>query len=807
MSGGTLPRRTARVAVDLPGAPGERLYDYLLPEIELGIGDGVLVPFGSRRAVGIIVALDQFAPEGIALKTIAARIGDRPLLSEQNVRLAEQIAMHWAAPLSVTLRALLPPGLLDKVEQVARLRASIEHDEGNPDGAGESASTPKLDLSFEWQRVDALPGARGMGRPALLRELKRLEENGVIERSWRVSATSARSISSDVVAAVMGAALPAKVGPRQRAAFEQLTALLPNPDPFIPASTLIGGAAMARRLVELGLARTEVRREQRVHADRRAARRAAVAPRDLSWSSEQQRLLHILAEPGHRITLLDGPPGSGKSRAAASAAAATIARGGSVLWLVPEVAHAALAADLLAEATEHPVELVHSGMSRGERLDAYDRLASAGPHLVVGTRAALAAVENKLGLIVLDEEHESGYKSDRAPRLHARDAARMLAADANAPLLLISATPTIESLARAGREHWQRVTLQRRGDLPKIEVVDLRQELEEGWKGMLSRPLLERMNALRWEAGEQALLIINRRGLASALLCRDCGAAQSCPTCERPMVLHSAGSLLRCHGCGIAAEPLTRCPSCDGSRIRALGGGTEKLEAEARTRFPELRIDRLDADVAGPIGAADRILDRFRSGETDILVGTALAAKSLNLPGLALVGIVSADTGLLLPDERAAERTVAFIVQACGRLGRGAARGVGIVQSYRPEDPAIVAAVSAARGGDVAAWRDIEIARRQQAAGAPFARTAKFSVAAPTAAGAHRRALALREALDERAALDGDARRFGPIPAWTPRRAGRWREQVILRCHDPLPAVAAISARDVTVDLDPETLL
>lgn len=273
------------------------------------------------------------------------------------------------------------------------------------------------------------------------------------------------------------------------------------------------------------------------------------------------------------------------------------------------------------------------------------------------------------------------------------------------------------------------------------------------------------------------------------------------------MVLHSAGTLLRCHGCGAAAEPLDRCPSCGSARIRALGGGTEKLEAEVRARFPDRRVDRLDSDVAGPIGAADRILDRFRAGETDILVGTALAAKSLDLPKLVLVGIVSADTGLLLPDERAAERTVAFIVQAAGRLGRGSGRGTAVVQSYRPDDPAIVAAVALARGDDVAAWRTIEIARRRQVAGAPFARTAKFIVAAPTATGAQRRAASLRASLDARASLDDGSRRFGPVPAWNPRVAGRWREQVLLRCRDPLPAVEAVASREVAVDLDPESVL
>jgi primosomal protein N' (replication factor Y) len=463
---------------------------------------------------------------------------------------------------------------------------------------------------------------------------------------------------------------------------------------------------------------------------------------------------------------------------------------------------------MLATAGGAP-EPIHSGLSAGERLDAHDRLLEPGPHLVVGTRIALGALRDEVGLVVIDEEHEGAYKSDRTPRLHARDAARELARLAGAATLLLSATPAIESLARAEIEGWRRFTLTRRTPAPLVEVIDLRQELADGWRGMMSRALLERLTALDWAGGQQALLIINRRGLASALLCRDCGAAQSCPSCERPLVLHSAGSLLRCHGCGIAAEPLTRCPSCGGARIRALGGGTERLEAEVRTALPDLIVDRLDADAASAIGSGDRILDAFRSGRTQILVGTALAAKALDLPALALVGIVSADTGLLLPDERAAERAVALVVQAVGRLGRGAHAGVAVIQSYRPEDPAITAAVEIARGGSVDAWRAREIGLRKAAGGAPFLRTVKVSAASATAAGARRSIEGLAATLRAAAVAAGDdrVRILGPIPAWVPRRAGRWRENLILRAVDLEPYLPLIRGRDLTVDVDPETLL
>jgi len=223
--------------------------------------------------------------------------------------------------------------------------------------------------------------------------------------------------------------------------------------------------------------------------------------------------------------------------------------------------------------------------------------------------------------------------------------------------------------------------------------------------------------------------------------------------------------------------------------------------------LPELRIGRLDADTTASIGAGDRILDAFRKGETQLLIGTALAAKALDLPRLALVGIASADAGLLLPDERAAERVVALIVQASGRLGRGGNGGTAWVQSYRPEDPAIAAAVALARGGDVSAWRRREMLMRERAGGTPFLRTAKITISGANSASTHARAVAVADRLRAQLPQASDARLLGPIPAWVPKRAGRWRENVILRSVDPLPLVRGLGGRDVVVDMDPETLL
>ncbi|MFM8996621.1 MAG: primosomal protein N' [Candidatus Limnocylindrus sp.] len=805
MSGGDVPRaalssnppNTIRVAVDLPGPQGERLYDYLPPEhAELEIGDAVVVPFGGRRAIGLVTSRvgELPPPSGVTLKRAEAKLNGDPLIGALGMRLAEAVSIHWLAPLALTIRSLLPPGLLDKVEVAIRSVGSPTEDE------------VRVGVSQSWTSLERLVGARGSGRSALLALIRNGERSGRLERSWRLSAVQGRNIEEAYASRTSAADLPdarTRLGLRQRELLTVLDRAEASGDGQVRAADLPGGLPAARRLAALGLVQIAMRQRQRRHADRRDNVMSDLAVSD--WSPTQRALLD---EPRlDDVTLIDGAPGSGKSRLAAEIASRTLSAGRSVLWLVPEATQVALAADVLRSVTGVEPELVHSGASQGERLDAHARLRGVGPHLVVGTRVALGALSREIGLIVVDEEHEAAYKSDRTPRLHARDAAIMLGEFAAAPVLLISATPSIETFGRVRLQGWRHLTLEHRSAAIRVEVVDMRRELEDGWKGMISRPLLAALEALKWGDGEQALLIMNRRGLASALLCRDCGAAQSCPSCERPLVLHSAGSLLRCHGCGLVAEPLTRCPSCNSARVRAIGGGTERLQAEANRLLPSLRIGRLDADTIATIGAGDRILDAFRKGETQLLIGTALAAKALDLPRLALVGIVSADAGLLLPDERAAERVVSLIVQASGRLGRGRSGGTAWVQSYRPEDPAIAAAVELARGGDVTAWRRRELLLRERAGGAPYLRTAKITVSGATATATHTRAVAVAEKLRGQLPEGSGAHLLGPIPAWVPKRGGRWRENVILRAADPLPLVRGLTGRDVGIDLDPETLL
>jgi primosomal protein N' (replication factor Y) len=352
---------------------------------------------------------------------------------------------------------------------------------------------------------------------------------------------------------------------------------------------------------------------------------------------------------------------------------------------------------------------------------------------------------------------------------------------------------------------WVASGRERTGGAPLVvEVVDLRAELAAGNRGVISDRLAAALTALDPATGERAILVMNRRGAASAVLCRDCGTVQSCPECTLPLVFHQAGMTLRCHHCGTATPLATRCPACGSPRIRYLGGGTQRVEAEVRSRFPNLRIGRLDRDVVERRHAAERVVDAFTNGGLDVLVGTSLVTKGLDIPEVTLVGVVSADIALNLPDERAAERTYQLLAQAVGRAGRGERAGLAIIQSYQPDHPAIRAVATA----DAAAFYDAELATRERWGAPPFGRYVKCTVALADPVAAEREANAMADSLRARAAERGiRVEVIGPAPAYIAKRADRWRWNVVLRGPDPAALLDGGLESPWSVDVDPESLL
>jgi primosomal protein N' (replication factor Y) len=809
------------VAVDAPGA--SKTYDYAVPDRLAPIepGEAVLVEFGrGRQALGVVLGPASWARPG-DLKPILARVrADGPLLPGLTLQFARWISAEYLAPPAATLRSMLPPGMLERLDLIAEwLPMRRDGELVAPSVADPEESVLARRLAEGPKAVRDLATAEG--RAATLRRLRSMAARGLVGLEWTLTAATAgprferwltltgegRGVAEGIVAGAGPSAAGGRLGPRQKAMLEELAAA---------GEAGISGAAAGERhgtgtatgLIRRGLVASDIRERPRRPLERRRAGRRGTRPEGSELTTPQQAALDtILASVRDRDAtplLLEGVTGAGKTAVYAEAIAEAIASGRSALVLVPEIALAMPLVDRLRVELEAEIAILHSGLGEGERADEWRRIRAGGVDVVVGTRMALAAPLSAIGLIVVDEEHDAAYKSDRTPRLQARDAALALARLAGAAVVLGTATPSVESVGRVRQGLYRHAVLPERpsGAPPRVEIVDLRAELAGGNRGLLSGALTAALAAL--SPGERAILVINRRGTASVVVCRDCGHVQRCPECDRSLVFHQAGITLRCHHCGTASPLATRCPVCRSPRIRYLGGGTQRVEQEVKAAFPGLRVGRLDRDIAERKGALERVLDAFAEGRLDVLVGTSLVAKGLDVPEVTLVGVVSADVALNLPDERAAERTYQLLTQAVGRAGRGERPGLAIVQTYQPDHPAIRAVAT----GDAAAFYDAELDIRRRFGSPPFGRLVKLTVGLPDSVAAEQEASAMADRLRALAS----SRRvsvavLGPAPAYVARRAGRWRWNVVLRGDCPLELLNPSPGAPWSIDVDPDSLL
>jgi primosomal protein N' (replication factor Y) len=522
-----------------------------------------------------------------------------------------------------------------------------------------------------------------------------------------------------------------------------------------------------------------------------------------------------LRAEAYRPFLLHGVTGSGKTEVYLRAAEETLARGRGVLYLVPEIGLTSLLAGRARERLGETVVLLHSALPRAVRRRSWERLAGGDARVALGARSAVFAPLPDLGLVIVDEEHDGSYKQDERPRYHARDLALVRAQRAGAVVVLGSATPAIESYARAREGRYHLLDLPGRvGDRPlaTAEIVDMRAEFgRDGGASPLSARLRERL-AETLGRREQAILLLNRRGYSAFLLCRTCGEIPGCPRCSVALSVHRAGGKIRCHTCGYWRGIPTACARCGGDRLDAGGEGTERLEAAVAATFPGARVGRLDRDSARRAGAATSLLQAFERGELDVLVGTQMVAKGHDFPHVTLVGVLQAEAALALPDFRASERTFALLTQVAGRAGRGAADSSAVIQTFTPDHYAIRHAAAQ----DYAAFYAEEIRYRRLLQYPPFTYLAVLIVGRPSEAAAQRHAEALAREL--MSAGGGFLRVLGPAPAPLARRRGEHRVQILVkarargRLHDAIHgAMAALDVRGlprrhVAVDVDPVSL-
>ena len=780
--------RTVRVAVEALADRPERAFSYRLPA-ELGDpapGSLLLVPYGRRLALGYLLpgAADQ-EPE-IELRSVEAVIS-APMLTPDLLALAEEISVYYCAPLGATIAAMLPPGLESRLER----RWSSPDASSLPDALRSA-------LSSSDQLTDATL-KRTLG-PRWSATADGLRRAGALAAVWSLRPPELQASRVRTLRRLPDAATSTRPAPLQRAILDALGEE-PRSLPELAAEIGVEAASLlaaGRRLVARGAAAMEwqtVERDPRAH-------RPTEAARDHDLADEQRvALAHVGAlAPGGEL-LLEGVAAAGKTDVYLAAIAAVLEEGGTAIVLVPEVSLVTQLADRIASLVGDELAVLHSGLSAGERHDTWWRILRGEVRVVVGTRMAIFAPLADLRLIVVDEAHDGAYKSDRTPRYDARWVARRRAALTGARVVMGTATPDVVTLSRVRGGLADRARLEERrvGSTPSVEIVDLRAELAEGNRSIFSRALTEALAHLK-QGSQQAILLMNRRGAATFVLCRDCGESLRCPDCDLPFVFHLSGGQLRCHHCGRTARPPEKCPNCGSNRIRYFGAGTQRVEAELRARFPHLRVSRLDSDALAARRGFEAIYDDFRDGRVDVLVGTQLAAKGLDLPSVTLAAVIAADVTLNLPDYLAPERTFQLLAQVAGRAGRGEQPGRVLIQTYAASHYAIKAAARL----DVDGFANEELPRRRLLGYPPSSVLARLLVADPDRARAESRGRDAAAAV----ALPG-VEIHGPLPAYVPRRAGRWRFQVVMRARDEAARASALERvpPGVAIDVDPESLL
>jgi primosomal protein N' (replication factor Y) len=827
----------AEVVVNAPPIRGAFHY-HIPPALEGRVAPGhlVVVPFGTRRVQGVVTRLPP-EPEVPETRPIEALVDPAPVLRPEQLALATWIADHTLAPPIDCLALMLPPGLSQQADQhfaladesvlpqtAAEKRVlALLKERGPLRGRQLEYHLPRLD----WRRaVDALTRRGALSRESIL------SAPAVRPRRIRtVTLTLPFATGADDVS--LGANPESR---RRRKSVLDLLAREPGPlhVNWIYAET--GATADDLRFLEqhdlVSLGETEVWRDPLADVDfiptsppRLTADQAA------AW--EQIRpAFDAGAEPPLPF-LLHGVTASGKTEIYLRAIDEVLKRGRTAIVLVPEIAMTPLTVARLMSRFPGRVGLLHSRLSDGERYDTWRRCRNGQLPIVLGPRSALFAPLPNLGLLVLDEEHDESYKEQGlTPRYHARDVAIAYARLLRGVCILGSATPDLETTFQAERGHIVRLRLPQRilghrvrlqqqsnrlgvgnhyhryeseadaTDMPPVHIVDMRQELKAGNPSLFSRPLQEALQETL-DARQQAILFLNRRGEATFVFCRDCGWVARCPRCSIPLTHHPGLGALLCHRCGYHRAAPTRCPECGGLRVRYFGAGTQRVQQELATLIPSARALRWDYDATRARGAHEVLLAHFAANRADVLIGTQMIAKGLDLPLVTLVGVVSADTGLNLPDFRAAERTFQVLTQVAGRAGRGLLGGRVILQTYHPEHEAIVAASK----HDYDGFYRQEIEHRRLLGYPPFQRLTRLVYRHPDPDRAQREAERVGRLIRTGLGRSGDpSDLIGPAPCFYDRVRGDSRWQVVLRASDPRPLIPPLPEGWI-IDVDPVTLL
>jgi primosomal protein N' (replication factor Y) len=806
-------------------------FTYRLPDAlreEARVGSRLLVPLGRQLLTGYIVALHDELDASVELndaeiKDAEELLDAEPLLTPDVLEITRWIADYYAAPWGEVLKAALPAGLNATVERVLKITAEGRDELARlPARRAATAKAQVLRLVAEDTEVSLRRVAREVGQSRAASVARQLEGAGWITVEQRQQSATTRAKRRKAVRLLPveqhadGAARA--LTEAQRRVVETLIA---RGGERLFAELLDeakAGASVVQTLERRGVVEVyvrDVRRDPMAHA--------VILPeaKPLALTQDQRAALteieEAIAGRAYKAFLLHGVTGSGKTEIYIRAMRAALEQGRAAMMLVPEIALTPVFSRRLRAHFGDAVAIFHSSLTTGERFDEWSRIKRGEARVVIGTRSAVFAPVSNLGVIIVDEEHESSYRQQESPYYHGRDTAVVRAHRERAVAVLGSATPSLESFHNARTEKYRYLQLPTRvadRAMATAEIVDMRSVFARaGKQTALSEELLNAV-AETHARGEQSIVLLNRRGYSAFVLCRSCGERVQCPNCDVTLTFHQRERSLVCHYCDFRQRPPEACPACKGKYIYYVGEGTEQIEEMLRRKFPTLRLARLDRDTTSRRHTYEEVIMRFAAGELDMLVGTQMIAKGHDFPNVTLVGVVSVDAGLAMPDFRAAERTFQLITQVAGRAGRGDRAGRVLIQTYHPEHYALRHACAQ----DYGAFYEEEIRYRKNLSYPPFVSLAALLVRGDDLSKTTAIAEALKQALDA-ANTDRACRVLGPAPAPLARLRGEHRIQLLVKSRSRPRLRAAldlalsdaaergVDLHNVNLEIDPVNLM
>jgi len=773
----------AEIAVSGAAYSFDMLFSYAVPEDMrecAACGCRVYVPFGrgNKKRIGVIMRLTEGSADG--LKPIAALIDEQPVVSEELLGLAEYVREHTFCTYFDAVRAMLPPAMSISAEEKFRLGTM-------PENAQISEEADEL-----WEKLRVCGGDPNEFLPAYIGVSGRHCVDELIEAGALLTDNIFRQAVGDAQVRMvrltdryLSSPESFKLTPKQKQVadlLEECGSASEREAAYMCGVT----AAVVKRLIVNGAAEEydmEVLRSVEDGSEERCD------PENIVLSEEQQKahdaVLAQLFEKKPAVFLLHGVTGSGKTSVFERLIHDTVKHGRQAMLLIPEIGLTPQILRRFRSLFGERVAVIHSGLSQGQRLDEYKRIKRGAADIVIGTRSAVFAPLDNIGLVIMDEEGERSYKSDSSPRYTTSDIAKQRCAHHGAVLLLASATPSIESYYLAEKGAYRLLTMKKRfhsGSLPEVSMIDMNIEREEGNASEFSRKLVEEVK-LNLENGEQTILLLNRRGYHTIISCCDCYQPVYCPNCSVPLTYHKKNDKLMCHYCGYVSEPVSVCPSCGSQRLKSMGFGTQKLEEELSVFFPGVRVLRMDADTTFSRYSYEKGFNAFRNGEYDIMIGTQMIGKGLDFPNVTLVGVLSVDKALYAGDFRSYERTFSLITQVVGRGGRGDRQGRAILQTFMPDH--YIMNLAAAQ--DYEGFYREEIAIRRAMIFPPLCDMCVFCFSGAREEPVRDGAFAVLELMNaelRKLQPSTPVRVLGPVKASYGKIGGKFRWRIIMKCKN-----------------------